>query len=287
MYICVCMKYYEVKFSISPYSEDAGDVLSALLADIGFETFSPSTDGLTAYIQQSLFREEELRGIVEEFIFPAVAVSYHVEEAPDEDWNQTWENEGFAPIVIDNLLCVHDTKHTDVPPCRYDIIINPRMAFGTGTHPTTRQILHHLCSTPLQGKRIVDAGCGTGVLGILCALRGAQHIFSYDIDSWSVENTRINAQLNQVDNLTVREGNVSVLPQDGDYDLLVANINRNILLSDMPRFTRALTADGRMLLSGFYEADAPMLIEKGKELGFSPELQQSSDGWAMLLLRRL
>lgn len=287
MYICVCMKYYEVKFNISPYSEDAGDVLSALLADIGFETFYPSTDGLTAYIQQSLFREEELRGIVEEFIFPAVSLSYHVEEAPDEDWNQTWENEGFAPIVIDDLLCVHDTKHTDVPPCRYDIIINPRMAFGTGTHPTTRQILHHLCSTPLQGKRIVDAGCGTGVLGILCALRGAQHIFSYDIDLWSVENTRINAQLNQVDNLTVREGNVSVLPQDSDYDLLVANINRNILLSDMPRFARALTADGRMLLSGFYEADAPMLIEKGKDLGFSPELQQSSDGWAMLLLRRL
>ncbi|MDE5787123.1 MAG: 50S ribosomal protein L11 methyltransferase [Bacteroidaceae bacterium] len=281
------MKYYEVKFSLSPYSEDAGDVLSALLADIGFETFSPSADGLTAYIQQSLFKEEELRGIVEEFIFPAVSVSYHVEEAPDEDWNQMWENEGFAPIVIDDLLCVHDTKHTDVPPCRYDIIINPRMAFGTGTHPTTRQILHHLCNTPLQGKRIVDAGCGTGVLGILCALRGAQHIFSYDIDSWSVENTRINAQLNQVESLTVREGDVSVLPQEGDYDLLVANINRNILLSDMPQFARALTSDGRMLLSGFYEADAPMLIEKGKDLGFSPELQQSADGWAMLLLRRL
>ncbi len=281
------MKYYEVKFSLSPYSEDAGDVLSALLADIGFETFSPSADGLTAYIQQSLFKEEELRGLVEEFIFPAVSVSYHVEEAPDEDWNQTWENEGFAPIVINDLLCVHDTKHTDVPPCRYDIIINPRMAFGTGTHPTTRQILHHLCNTPLQGKRIVDAGCGTGVLGILCALRGAQHIFSYDIDSWSVENTHINAQLNQVENLTVREGDVCVLPQEGDYDLLVANINRNILLSDIPRFARALTPDGRMLLSGFYEADAPMLIEKGKDLGFSPELQQSADGWAMLLLRRL
>lgn len=281
------MKYYEVKFSLSPYSEDAGDVLSALLADIGFETFSPSADGLTAYIQQSFFKEEELRGLVEEFIFPAVSISYHVEEAPDEDWNQTWENEGFAPIVIDDLLCVHDTKHTDVPPCRYDIIINPRMAFGTGTHPTTRQILHHLCNTPLQGKRIVDAGCGTGVLGILCALRGAQHIFSYDIDSWSVENTRINAQLNQVENLTAREGDVSVLPQEGDYDLLVANINRNILLSDMPQFARALTSDGRMLLSGFYEADAPMLIEKGKDLGFSPELQQSADGWAMLLLRRL
>ncbi|MDE7166671.1 MAG: 50S ribosomal protein L11 methyltransferase [Bacteroidaceae bacterium] len=281
------MKYYEVKFSLSPYSEDAGDVLSALLADIGFETFSPSADGLTAYIQQSLFKEEELRGLVEEFIFPAVSISYRVEEAPDEDWNQTWENEGFAPIVIDDLLCVHDTKHTDVPPCRYDIIINPRMAFGTGTHPTTRQILHHLCNTPLQGKRIVDAGCGTGVLGILCALRGAQHIFSYDIDSWSVENTRINAQLNQVENLTVREGDVCVLPQEGDYDLLVANINRNILLSDMPQFARTLTSDGRMLLSGFYEADAPMLIEKGKDLGFSPELQQSAEGWAMLLLRRL
>ena len=186
---------------------------------------------------------------------------------------------------MDDLVCIHDTRHTDVPSCTYDIVINPRMAFGTGTHPTTRQILRQLCVMSLESKRIIDAGCGTGVLGLLCSMRGASEVFSYDIDEWSVENTRVNAELNHIYNIKVQEGDAAVLPQNGTYDLLIANINRNILLADMPRFAKALHQGGQLLLSGFYEKDAMSLIEKGRLLGFELERQNSEDGWAMLLLR--
>lgn len=280
------MKYYEVKFSVKPYSEDACDILSSLLADLGFETFIPIAQGITGYIQQTLFEESSLQQLCRDFILPGFSITYKTEEAPDEDWNQTWEKEGFEPIAIDHLVCVHDTRHTEVPLCQYDITINPRMAFGTGSHPTTQQILRQLCNMELQGKRIVDAGCGTGVLGFLSSMRGALHIFSYDIDEWSVENTRINAALNGVSNITITRGDASVLPQDQSYDLLIANINRNILLADMPRFATTLKAEAQLLLSGFYETDVPLLIEKGKEAGFRLVRQTISDGWAMLLLGR-
>ena len=132
--------------------------------------------------------------------------------------------------------------------------------------------------------RIIDAGCGTGVLGFLCAKRGASEIFAYDIDEWSVSNTLINAELNSIYNIKVCEGDSAVLPQTGDYDLLIANINRNILLGDLPRFAKALRKGGQLLLSGFYDEDAASLINKGKELGFELQSRTSHNGWAMLLL---
>lgn len=280
------MKYYEVTFCVSPYNEDACDILSALLADSGFETFVPTEQGITAYVQQAVFDESALKDAIEQYPLPDYAISYEVSEAPNEDWNQTWEEEGFEPIVLDDWVCVHDTKHTDVPTCRYDIIINPRMAFGTGTHPTTQQILRQLCQMPLEDLRVIDAGCGTGVLGFLALKRSAREVFAYDIDEWSVENTKINAELNDVHNIIIKEGDASVLPQAEDYDLLIANINRNILLADMPRFAQALKTNAQLLLSGFYEADAPLLLEKGQGLGFELEKQTSKDGWAMLLLTK-
>ena len=280
------MKYYEVTVCVSPYSEDACDILSALLADCGFETFVPTEQGITAYVQQAVFDESALKDTIEQYPLPDYTIRYEVSEAPDEDWNQAWEEEGFEPIILDDLVCVHDTKHTDVPACRYDIIINPRMAFGTGTHPTTQQILRQLCQMSLEGLRIIDAGCGTGVLGFLALKCGASEVFAYDIDEWSVENTKINAELNGLTNIVIKEGDASMLSQTADYDLLIANINRNILLGDMPRFAQALKTNAQLLLSGFYEADAPLLIEKGKELGFELEKQTCENGWAMLLLVR-
>lgn len=279
------MKYYKLEFRVEPLSEEACDVLSALLADAGFETFVPSEQGLTAYVQQQLYDEEAVKGIADNFLMPDCSITFTCEEAPDEDWNETWEAEGFEPIVLDDLVCVHDTHHPAPTACRYDIIVNPRMAFGTGTHPTTQQILRQLCEMPLEGMRIIDAGCGTGVLGFLCLKRGASEVFAYDIDEWSVENTRINAELNNIYNIKVCEGDASVLPQTADYDLLIANINRNILLADMPRFAQALHKGGLLLLSGFYESDIPQLMEKGKELGFEMEKQTQQEGWGMILLK--
>lgn len=279
------MKYLQTTFTLTPYSEDACDVLSAQLADIDYETFLPTEQGIIGYIQKTAYDETKLISTIHNFLLPDISITYQTEEAPDEDWNQTWETEGFEPVVLDNLISVHDTQHS-VPPCQYDIIINPRMAFGTGTHPTTQQILLQLTKMDLQGKRVIDAGCGTGVLGILASMRGATWVFGYDIDEWSVENSRINAQMNGIQAIEIKEGDASVLPTDEEYDLLIANINRNVLISDMEHFAQALKENGQLLLSGFYEKDVPMLVENGKKIGFTLEQKSTQEGWAMLLFRR-
>lgn len=280
------MKYFEIDCSIFPLKEEYCDVLSALLADMGCETFVNNDHGLLAYIQQDLFFGNSLQALAQEFPLPGVSISYTVLEAEDKDWNQEWEENGFEPIVVDDLLCIHDTRHMLVPATQYDILINPKLAFGTGTHPTTRQLLTLLAELPLQGLRVVDAGCGTGVLGILMLKRGATHLLAYDIDEWSTTNTLENLQINGLDNATVICGVAKDVAQEG-HDMLVANINRNILLGDMQHFSRLLKEHGsQLLLSGFYTSDVPMLLDSAAQYGFRLQEQRSMDDWAILLLHR-
>lgn len=279
------MKYYEVKCVLNPFSQEAADLLSATLSEIGFEAFSVTEDGLTAYIQQSEWDEDKMRQSVQDFFLPDVGISYSCAEAPDEDWNQVWEEEGFQPVVIGDEVVVHDVKHTDVPPAKYDILITPRLAFGTGSHQTTRLILRTLAHLDVEGCRVVDAGTGTGILAIMAIKCGAASVFAYDIDEWSVENTRDNLLLNHIYNnvVEVQAGDSSVLEGREQADLLIANINRNILLADLPRFASAVKPGGKMILSGFYLADVPVLAEATVQHGFSLLQTESEEEWAMLL----
>ena len=323
------MKYFEVKCELQPFSETASDLLSAELAEIGFESFSPAEDGLLAYIQQGEWDEDRMRQVVEGFCLPDVTISYSRMEAPDEDWNQVWEEEGFQPIMIPQAsIVVHDVKHTDVPPAEYDILITPRLAFGTGSHQTTRLILRTLAQLDLKGKHVIDAGTGTGILAIMAIKRGAASVFAYDIDEWSVENTKDNLLLNHIQTLqppfggeeqgarskeqenrnqsqdssedtnllplvpcslppsgcvAVVCGDSSVLEGQAKADLLIANINRNILLADLPRFAKAVKEKGKMILSGFYLADVPVLVEATVQHGFSLLRTENEGEWAMLL----
>ena len=307
------MRYFEVTCEIRPFSQEAADVLSANLAEIGFESFSETEDGLTAYIQQSVWNENLMREAIENFFLPGVEISYTKAEAPDEDWNQVWEEEGFQPVVIPfpngrdgALVVVHDVKHTDVPLAQYDIVITPRLAFGTGSHETTRLILRTLAGLDLEGKHVIDAGTGTGILSIMAVKRGAASVFAYDIDEWSVENTKDNLLLNRIQTLSdsplkeekqkaspvrgglegsvvVACGDSSVLEGQAKADLLIANINRNILLQDLPRFAASLKSKGQMILSGFYQADIPALTEAAMQQGFSLQKEASEADWAMLL----
>ena len=294
------MKYYEIKCSIRPFSETAADLLSAALSEIGFEAFSVTEDGLTAYIQQNEWDESQMQQSIQDFFLPDVRISYTCTETPDEDWNQVWEEEGFQPVYLplgggpEEAIVVHDVKHTDVPQSRYDILITPRMAFGTGSHQTTRLILRTLAHMDLEGKRIIDAGTGTGILAIMSIKRGAAHVFAYDIDEWSVENTKDNLLLNHIYynvgvkgvkdvSVVVVCGDSSVLEGQERADLLIANINRNILLADLPRFATAIKPGCKMILSGFYLTDVPVLEEAAMKLGFSLLKQESEENWAMLL----
>lgn len=279
------MKYYEVNFTLEPYMEAYADAFTASLAEIGFETFVPSGNGLQAYIQQTVFEEEELNKAIAEFPISDVRIRYEVAEAEYEDWNAIWEEEGFHPIVIDDTIVIHDVKHSDVPDLPYDITISPKLAFGTGSHQTTRMILRELAKLELIGKKVIDAGTGTGILSIMCIKRGASEVFAYDIDEWSVENTKDNLLLNGIHNqVRVELGDASMLNRTGNADLLIANINRNILLKDMKLFSEKLLTNGMLLLSGFYEEDEPLLQEAAQKEGLTMMKKEVEEGWCILLL---
>ncbi len=291
------MKYYEVTFHITPYSMDVADILSALLADEGFEAFESSDETLLAWIQQQQYSEDGMCRAIDAIPFPDVTIKYQVAEAPDENWNRRWEEEGFRPIIIYDdetgqldtrqaLIAIHDTDHLDIPEAKYDIRISPCQAFGTGSHETTRMILRQLLTMPIQGRSVIDAGTGTGILAIFCRMLGAENVLAYDIDEWSVRNAQGNIALNGItQGIQVLLADCTVLA-NSRASLLIANINRNILLSDMPTFAESIEPGGEMLLSGFYVTDIPMLLDEASRHGFTLSRQSEEHEWAMLLLKK-
>ena len=287
------MKYYEVKFSIQPFSQDASDILAAMAGEAGFETFEETEGGLKGYVQQALFDQEALDQAIQFFPMDGIEIIYNVEEAEDKDWNEQWEQEGFDPIVIaDGQMIIHDGRHLpnsllSTFNSQLSIEIDAHLAFGTGTHETTQMVCAALLKESLKDKNLLDAGCGTGILGIAALKLGAKNVTAYDIDEWSADNTRHNAVINQVDeHLKVMCGDASLLDAIPDrFDYVVANINRNILLQDMPRFRQVMKPQGTIILSGFYTEDIPLLEEKGKELGMVLEKQWENNNWACILMR--
>ena len=284
------MKYYEVNFIIQPLSQDACDILAAMAGDAGFETFEETSEGLKGYVQQSLFDQEALDLTIQFFPMENIHIIYHVEEAEDKDWNEQWEQEGFEPIIIaDGKMIIHDGRHLPLTShlSPLTIEIDAHLAFGTGTHETTQMVCATLLEEPLKNKKLLDAGCGTGILGIAALKLGARSITAYDIDEWSIENTRHNAIINQVnEHLNVLCGDASLLDSITErFDYVVANINRNILLQDMPRFRQVMNPNGILILSGFYIEDIPLLEAKGKELGLNLVNQRENNHWACIIMR--
>ena len=280
------MKYYEVEFTISPLSADAADLLASLAGEAGFETFEETETGLKGYVQQSLFSVDALRECIEDFPFEGTSIIYNVREAEDRDWNEQWEQEGFEPIVISDQLVIHDGRHLPETESQVSIEIDAKLAFGTGTHETTRMICKQLIDRS-QGARVLDCGTGTGILSIVALKFGATQAVGYDIDEWSADNARHNAVINRVDDrFTSLLGDSSVLNTvDGTFDLVLANINRNILLADMPRFISKMHNGSTLILSGFYTTDVQILIDKAKTLGLSLVFQDSDQDWACIVLR--
>ena len=285
------MKYFEVKFTLSPYSTDASDVLSAMAGEAGFESFEETADGLLGYVQQSLFSEDTLQEVLSDFPFEGIAVTYDIREAEDRDWNEQWENEGFEPIILPGLI-IHDGRHLpdnlSILNSKFLIEIDAKLAFGTGTHETTRMICAELMQLP-SVARVLDCGTGTGILSI-CALKlGATEAVGYDIDEWSVDNARHNAVINRVDDrFTSLLGDATILNKvEGTFDLVLANINRNILLADMPAMREKMAPGATLILSGFYTADSPLLIEKAATLGLTLTKQKEDHDWACLVFSYL
>ena len=280
------MKYLEFTFRTVPCTEIVNDVLSGVLGEAGFESFVEQTDGITAYIQKDLYSETVLKEALADFPLPDTQIAYSYVEAEDKDWNEEWEKNFFQPIIIGDRCVIHSTFHHDIPQADYDIVINPQMAFGTGHHETTSLIIGELLDSDLQGKSLLDMGCGTSILAILARMRGASPCTAIDIDEWCVRNSLENIELNGVDNIAVSQGDASSLESKGPFDMVIANINRNILTMDMPAYAEALDTGGDLLMSGFLEEDVPVIEARARACGLEPVEVRRRDGWAMVHVKR-
>ncbi|MDD7318122.1 MAG: 50S ribosomal protein L11 methyltransferase [Prevotella sp.] len=265
----------------------ARDIAASLAGEIGFDSFVETENGMKGYILEEIFHKNTLDDCLADFPIHNIRIEYTYGEAEDKNWNEAWENEGFEPVNIDNKCIIHDTinipEGTD---SMVNILIDAKQAFGTGNHETTRMIVSTMMQADIEGKRILDCGCGTGILSILAAKRGAAQVTGYDIDEWSVSNTEHNASLNGVEErIEVLLGDANVLTHvSGVFDIIIANINRNTLIADMPRFKEILASGGKMILSGFYEEDIKMLVEEAERMGMELVGQKTDNGWAMIVL---
>lgn len=288
------MKYFVANFKIECEAElmqPARELLSAAACEAGFEAFEDTDDGLLGYVQRPMYDKEALDAAIADYMPEGAAVSYAVEEVPDQNWNQGWEDDGFEPIGVSDNLVIYDAKHTDREMFAGDdgvmrIFIEARNAFGTGTHQTTRMILRRLLAMDVQGKSVLDCGCGTGILGITASRLGANPVLGYDIDEWSADNAQHNAALNGVENMSVMLGDASVLNNVAEcFDVVIANINRNILIADMSAFRAHMKHGAQLILSGFYEADVPMIEVAAKEHGLSLCDVVTDEEWACALFK--
>lgn len=274
------MKYLEFIFHTEPCTEVVNDVLSAVLGEVGFESFVEQEGGIAAYIQTALYDEETLKSALDSFPLADTTLTYTYKEAEDKDWNEEWEKNFFQPIVIGNRCVIHSTFHHDVPQAEYDIVINPQMAFGTGHHETTSLIIGELLEADLQGKALLDMGCGTSILAILARMRGAAPCTAIDIDEWCVRNSLENIELNHVDSISVFQGDASILPDKGPFDVVIANINRNILLNDMKHYVARMNPGARLFMSGFYTDDIPAIREEAERNGLRFVHHKEKNRWA-------
>jgi len=257
------MEYIELSCKVSP-SDPGNDILMAELAEYDYESFKETETGLKAYIQAPLFVKEQLDNLY--FLqLDGFTLEYSYQIIEDQNWNAKWE-ENYPPVVFDNKVAIRAPFHDKFDGVEYDIIIEPKMSFGTAHHATTAQMIKYIAKMNFTGKRVLDMGSGTAVLAILASMRGAESIDAIDNDEWAYNNAVENVERNKISNISVELGDASLL-KDRKYDIVIANINRNILLKDINAYAKCLASGDLLFLSGFYETDIAMLSEEAKKYG--------------------
>ena len=271
------MDYLEFRFKVEPV-QPASEILIAELGMAGFESFIEHEDGITAYIQKEEFHEEMLSKI-QILTSAEFNIAYTSTSIAQVNWNEEWEK-NFNPILVDGICAVRAPFHSK-PEVEYDIVIEPKMSFGTGHHATTHMMIQFLLKADLHEKKVLDMGCGTGVLAILAEKRGAKAVDAIDIDHWCYENSVENVSRNDCEKISVYEGAAAVL-KDRKYDLIIANINRNILLQDITTYADCLEKGGELYLSGFYEEDCPVIKKECKKYHLHHQAYLERDNWLAL-----
>lgn len=278
--------YTEVRIEFSPCSETITDTAAALLADAGFESFVPDEKGLTAYIPKPSYNLA-LRDCLEALPWTDISFSWSATEIEGQDWNHEWEKNYFKPIIVGDRCVIHSSFHTDIPVCEYDIVIDPKMAFGTGHHSTTSLILNRLLQMDMSGKKVIDMGTGTGILSILAAMRGASEVTGVEIDEPAWENAVDNCRLNGVENIVMIHGDASSLAAiPYKADVFLANINRNVITHDIASYCASMAVGATMLLSGFYEQDVKIIRDAAEATGLSYIGYTTMNDWACVELRK-
>lgn len=263
------MNYKVTTLTLTPYTDDAADILCAMLGEVGYDSFETDEPTVKAYIQAEQYSEENLNAVIASVFLPDLNISYEVADMENIDWNAEWEQQSFDPVLERE----------------FGIRLDPRMAFGSGNHATTYQLVSHIMQMDFSGQSVLDMGCGTGVLGIAMAKRGAQHVIAIDIDDMSVENTELNFSLNQLSHLlTAIHGDATSI--SGSFCTIVANIHLNIILRDMEVYLNHLADGGTLILSGFYSSDAQQIISQAERFGLTHSNTFINDDWAMVIVRK-
>jgi len=272
------VEYLEFKFKVSPI-EPWKDILEAELGEIGFESFADTDEGVDAYVQEENYDEESFNAM-SVLSNGLCEIEFKKNKVIPKNWNEEWEK-NFSPINVDNRCVIRAPFH-EATNADYEIIIEPKMSFGTGHHQTTHLMISYILDMDVKGMKVMDMGCGTGILAILAALKGAADVIGIDIDEWAFENTLENAKRNGVDFIKGAKGDASLLTGDENFDLFIANINRNILINDMPTYAKSIKKGGQLLLSGFYENDIEQLVEETQIHGFKLKEKRNKETWAAL-----
>lgn len=272
------MNYLAYTFSVQPV-QPGSEILQALIAEQGFESFDQTETGFVAYIPEALANSLELNDLqFEDFTF-----NYSFTRIEQQNWNEAWEK-NFEPVSVDNLLLIRAPFHPQQTGFSHEIVIMPKMSFGTGHHQTTRLMCRELFELKLNNKRVLDMGCGTAILAILAKQLGAAEVIGIDIDQWCVENSMENCAVNGFTDIDIRLGGVELLENLKPVDCIIANINKNILKAQMAAYAMLINSAGTLLLSGFFVTDAEELKQVAAENGFTFQSMRNENEWCMLRL---
>ncbi len=274
------IEYLSIKISCKA---DFTEILIAELSILNYNSMMEVDGGLEAYIEKEEFDENHILELQSRY--KEAKVTYFVEELIGKNWNEEWEK-NYDPIQVEGTIKVRATFHDPDPNYKYDLLITPKMSFGTGHHATTHLMLKHQLEIDNKGKRVLDAGCGTAILAVMAEKLGAKEVLAYDIDSWSIENAPENVKLNGCQHVEIRSGTIRTIDTAGLYDVILANINKNVLLDELPLYAERLKTDGRIILSGFYVQDNEDIVSRAKECNLALHKGSERNDWSSLIFHK-